>query len=1034
MQTYNAVRINARNRGFPPNTTKTSKYTWWNFLPAMLWEQYHKLTNVYFLVIVVLEFIPVISPLPPWSSVLAILFVLVTSMCREGFEDRNRHKADREVNLQEFTVVVDGREVLARSQDIRVGQIIRLADKQRVPADVVVLKSAKDDATCYVETSQLDGETNLKTFSAPPQLNAMPVDDIVSLRGTVVSEWPSAKLSVYEGRLELADGDVVGLNEKNLVLQGMHVRNTEYIYGVVAYTGRHTKLALNQRPTPAKFSRTDKIINKFVLGVFFVQLIMSLVSGLLAGKESDLQRTWWYLPGETVEPKGWTILFYFLSYFILYVFIIPMSLFFTFEVTKLVQTFYFEFDEKMKHPTQDHLGRPTMAGASAKTSSLNDELCMVKYIFSDKTGTLTQNIMEFRSASVRGRVYHDEKGGILRTAMEELAEDGKAERSKHIRDYLECISLCHTVIPEHKDDTIVFQAQSPDEAALCQAAANNGFTFWDRAPKTVTLKLPDGSLHVYQLLWEIEFSSERRRMSVLVRDDDGRVKLFTKGADNVMMKLLRKAHDKAEKRVRKKSRDQIDAFATKGLRTLVLATRAVPDNVYAAWRSRLDEALSTIGDREELVHALNDELERDLDLVGITAVEDKLQEDVCGTIEKIVRAGLSVWMITGDKQQTAINIGRSCGIVGRHSHLVVGRLGEGQDCAAELARMREEADAHEDVTLIMNGAFTDAVINSDSKEFMRIVDKASGVICCQVTPLQKAQIVGCVKKRTKEVCLAIGDGGNDVSMIQTAHIGVGIHGKEGTQAARAADYAIREFRDLYRLIFVHGRHNLLRNSTLVKFSLFRSVTFFLSEFVYAFFCGFSGQTLYYGITHLVCNMFVTLVPTIFLGLFEFDARDAVLMAYPEICQRMHKCRMFDCKGVLLSVLYAVFCVLVIFFVSFFALQPGFLASGYGIDLWTYSLVPLLSSVLVAHGVGIIISNVLIYWSIFEFTIGIICWFAFVVLENYIHLLGPLCGSLCLSPHLSNKAHHVLQGLRSRNRSCGASCSSRRRFAVSPSSP
>ena len=859
--------------------------------------------------------------------------------------------ADREVNLQEFTVVVDGREVLARSQDIRVGQIIRLADKQRVPADVVVLKSAKDDATCYVETSQLDGETNLKTFSAPPQLNAMPVDDIVSLRGTVVSEWPSAKLSVYEGRLELADGDVVGLNEKNLVLQGMHVRNTEYIYGVVAYTGRHTKLALNQRPTPAKFSRTDKIINKFVLGVFFVQLIMSLVSGLLAGKESDLQRTWWYLPGETVEPKGWTILFYFLSYFILYVFIIPMSLFFTFEVTKLVQTFYFEFDEKMKHPTQDHLGRPTMAGASAKTSSLNDELCMVKYIFSDKTGTLTQNIMEFRSASVRGRVYHDEKGGILRTAMEELAEDGKAERSKHIRDYLECISLCHTVIPEHKDDTIVFQAQSPDEAALCQAAANNGFTFWDRAPKTVTLKLPDGSLHVYQLLWEIEFSSERRRMSVLVRDDDGRVKLFTKGADNVMMKLLRKAHDKAEKRVRKKSRDQIDAFATKGLRTLVLATRAVPDDVYAAWRSRLDEALSTIGDREELVHALNDELERDLDLVGITAVEDKLQEDVCGTIEKIVRAGLSVWMITGDKQQTAINIGRSCGIVGRHSHLVVGRLGEGQDCAAELARMREEADAHEDVTLIMNGAFTDAVINSDSKEFMRIVDKASGVICCQVTPLQKAQIVGCVKKRTKEVCLAIGDGGNDVSMIQTAHIGVGIHGKEGTQAARAADYAIREFRDLYRLIFVHGRKNMLRNEMLIKFSFFKGVAFFIVQFWFGMFNGYSAQSMFDDFVTMFFNIFITFLPPFFISILEFDAPDDILMTYPEVSHAMYKNPFLRTRDIFAWILYGFYCCTVDFFVTKLSISHCVLRNGVTPDLWFMSVMITNSGLFLALIIG-----------------------------------------------------------------------------------
>ena len=650
-------------------------------------------------------------------------------------------------------------------------------------------------------------------------------------------------------------------------------------------------------------------------------------------------------------------------------------------------------------------------GAAAKSSSLNDELSLVKYVFSDKTGTLTQNLMEFKSCTIRGKYYGTPMTGQLLRTIEELRDSSKAEERRHAEDILEflyCVALCHTVVPEKQDNgKIVFQAQSPDEVALCQVAEKNNYLFIDRTQGTLTLMGPNGKER-FGLEALIEFSSDRRRMSVIVKNSDARITLYTKGADNVMLKIVR--HESAEdKAVYKKTQEDIKNFSTEGLRSLIIAKRDIPDTEYAAWREKYDIASSLITDREDKVKKVFGSIEHDMELLGCTAVEDKLQDKVPETIHTLLRAGIQVWMITGDKQETAVNIGRSCKLVAPDAKLLI--IDQIDDSNAEkiLSGHIKTAENEKKVetTLVASGSSTEIAVEKRPDLFMRLVSNVKSVICCQVTPLQKAKIVKCVKDHTPHVCLSIGDGANDVNMIMTADIGVGIFGREGTQAARAADYAIRQFKDLRRLIMVHGRYSMVRNSLLIKLSFFKNIAVFITQFFFAFFNKYSGQTIIEDWFMTFFNIFMSSVPPICIGLFEKDAHEDTIKKYPEVHLQVHDGHMFNCWRLIVWLVYGVYAAAVNFFVpyAFIAPSEGIVGkSGMTADVWILSAY-IMSGALVT--ITVVMSLFTKYWtwvSVIGTLFGLVFWFVYWIIENVMDwtlLYGTLRKANSLS-HMSSQ--------------------------------
>jgi phospholipid-translocating ATPase len=723
---------------------------------------------------------------------------------------------------------------------------------------------------------------------------------------------------------------------------------------------------------------------------------------------------------------------------------IPLSLYVSMEIIKICQMLLLN--------DVDMYDSETNTPFEARTSTINEELGQVGYIFSDKTGTLTENIMRFRKMSVAGAAWihdailheqnteemllmHKKRGSRskgkepvhlgrksfssspLRSTTQEVDTSKRREESPfpqrqksvsqwkasampelaratrstqemirfiqqrpatHLAQKLKMMiismAVCHTCLPERKgekDEDVTFQASSPDELALVEAAKELGFIAFSRDISTLTLKLtPNGNsgdsvFETYEILDVIEFSSKRKRMSVLVRFPDGRFSVLCKGADSVIMSRLRQSNlanqvltkieqkvlsrksMEAEVALRRKSsqferkasmghfprtsvslgqsntpitrssvtrlaatRDDVDEwlserendvpvtptlqlpprpslalserplsvteldielaaieetmttdeamelerclqhvtdFATEGLRTLLYGYRFLDEQEYRSWKKIYHDATTSLVNRQMLIERAGELIEQQLELGGATAIEDKLQKGVPETIDRLRRANIKMWMLTGDKRETAINIGHSCGLIKDYSSLTVldHETGNVEHNLAQSIVDINRGDIAHSVVVVDGQTLTN--IEYDMSLLALFVDLAilaDSVICCRASPSQKAGLVNAIRERVPgSVTLAIGDGANDIAMIQEAHVGIGITGKEGLQAARTSDYAIAQFRFLTKLLLVHGRWNYIRTCKYTLATFWKEFMFFITAAYFQHYTGYTGKFL-----------------------------------------------------------------------------------------------------------------------------------------------------------------------------------------------
>lgn len=904
-----------RAKDFYDNLIITSKYTALSFVPKVLFEQFRKVTSVYFLLITILTAIPVISPISPWTSILGLLFIIVVAGIREGYEDFLRHKADRVVNQREYTVIGPAGNLMeVRSENLRVGDWILLRKNQETPADCVLISSSDPQGSAFVQTAQLDGETNLKLLNAPALTGGVTTSTVGSLRGTLDCELPHHNLYEFRANLNFAlpDGSTqtVPLQTSSLMLRGTFLKNTDSVIAIVAYTGLETKLSLNSTDPPSKMSTLDKRLNVYVLGILAAMTVLSVVLGFFAGifEGTEVDDMWYLDPdGQNAVTVGIISAF---SYFILLSYMIPLSLIVSLEIIKVVQTKWMEWDLLMLGPD----GR-TM---TAKTSDLNDELALVRYIFSDKTGTLTENLMEFNRCAVRDQVFLNPMGGELFSYVQ-----SGAALAQDVRLFLTAMSICHNVVVSEGSDE--FQAASPDEEALCTAAKANRFVFIGREGATsCNIRINNEPPIPFEILCEFPFTSARRRMSILVRSpalQGGTVAyLFSKGADAEILARLRPSSpslDESEARIQAEA--NLAAFSREGYRTLAYACRVLSVDETTSFLRGYHDAASTGGDdRDQAVEAFANEWERNLTLLGVTGIEDRLQAHVPETLEFLQAANINVWMITGDKQETAINIGYSCRLLKPDMDVLELNAASGAECADRLAALIQRGSTSDQrQALVVDGQTLAYIFDTGCDgAFLDLAVNCQSVIVCRATPMQKANVVKLVRERVGVCCLAIGDGANDVSMIQEANVGIGLFGREGSLAARSSDYALHRFAHLQRLLIVHGRYSLIRNAFVVHYSFYKNAAVFLSQVWFAFYCGFSAQSLYDDWLMTLYNIMITSVPPLIVGVFEKDCPEALLIRHPKLYLRTQSDTLFTLRTLGLWMLAATWHSLILGFGTF----------------------------------------------------------------------------------------------------------------------
>eukprot|EP00347_Sterkiella_histriomuscorum_P003801 403362887 len=829
------VLANAKNI----NKVRLTRYTALSWAPLSLLFQFKRAANIYFLIITIFTFLP-FTPKDPSSMIGTFLFVLVLTMLKEAYEDFQRYKTQTDLNSKKAKVLNYETEKFefTKWEHIKAGMFIRIEKDTEIPADILLLYSSNVSGLIFVDTMALDGETNLKEKVATCEI--FDEKTISQISGEMTVDAPNELLDYWEGFVQSPMiPQKAPCTIKNLALRGSFVRNTNYAYGIVVYTGMQTKILKNLKKPPHKVSNVMKKMNQMLYTVFAFQVILILLFGGLNYKWAQENFEFHQETGKSASQATFvdTFLIQMLVFWVAYSHLIPISLYVIIELLKLGQSYLINRDIEM-------FDKETKSFASCRNSDLIEELGQVEMIFSDKTGTLTMNKMIFKKCQILGDRIGDanpnEKvdetqvdendDGMNYSGVSYVKQKLKEECRRYYKNvknennsiynypymsFVKVLALCHTVVCDIDLETkeIRYQASSPDELALVQGARDFGLMLVSRNHNKLELenKLLDVK-EIYKVVAEFPFDSTRKCMSVIVRDQFMRYYLLTKGADSVMLDKINFEKAKNPKLKEVVSND-LSQYSREGLRTLVMAMRQVPEKEFMTFQkiySKLVNSNSPYKDKK--ITELYQKMENKLKYVGCTAIEDKLQDGVPQTIAMLIKADIRFWMLTGDKLETAIEIAKSCRIILDGNQLLVLSTNDFEILNRTLDNQIEilGLDIEKKVLSLKNYDQSSMVIAIDGSTLSLVLEDpeleqkffyvslvAKSVVCCRVSPKQKADVVSLYKKRGNWVTMSVGDGANDVSMILEANIGIGIKGKEGTQAVRNADYAIAY---LYRAI------------------------------------------------------------------------------------------------------------------------------------------------------------------------------------------------------------------------------------------
>uniref|UniRef100_A0A8C3G792 Phospholipid-transporting ATPase n=1 Tax=Cyclopterus lumpus TaxID=8103 RepID=A0A8C3G792_CYCLU len=829
---------NCQNAKLKGNDIKTYKYNVLTFLPLNLYEQFKRVANLYFLALLILQIIPDISTLPWYTTLIPLVVVLGVTGIKDLVDDLARHRMDKEINNRKCDVLLDGGFQDLKWRDIQVGDVVRLKKNDFIPADILLLSSSNPNSLTYVETADL---TKISSFEKRL---------FKSNRALIECEEPNNRLDKFVGTM-LWEGERYPLSLDNMLLRGCKIRNTEACHGLVIFAGGDTKIMRNGGKTRFKRTKIDELMNYMVYTIFV--LLILVAAGLAIGHTfwyEEIGADAWYLFDNKNQGASYRGFLSFWGYIIVLNTMVPISLYVSVEVIRLGQSKFINWDLQMYYPDND-------TPAKARTTTLNEQLGQIEYIFSDKTGTLTQNIMEFKKCTIAGRSYGtnplyftriwnrqaDRKFTFMDHSLVARIRSGK---DKDANEFFKLLSLCHTVMVEHKDGELVYQAASPDEGALVTAARNFGYVFLSRTQDTITIKEMEEEEKTYEMLALLDFNSDRKRMSIILKFPDGRIRLYCKGADTVIYERLSPNTSLKETW---SAFLVLQVFANATLRTLCLCYKDITPAEFEAWSRAHKEAQVAMFDRDGALDRVYEQIESNLMLIGASAIEDKLQDGVPETIATLAKADIKIWVLTGDKKETAENIGYS-------------------------------------------------------------------FICCRVTPKQKGNVVSLVKKYKKAVTLSIGDGANDVNMIKTADIGVGISGQEGMQAVMSSDYAFAQFRFLQRLLLVHGRWSYIRMCKFLRYFFFKNFAFTLVHFWYSFFNGFSAQVAYEDWFITLYNLAYSSLPVLLVGLLDQDVNDKLCLKFPKLYLPGQQGSLFNYKNFFISLFHGIFISLIIFFIPY----------------------------------------------------------------------------------------------------------------------
>lgn len=846
-----------------------------------------------------------------------LLFVWMMSMLKEAYEDWHRRVRDRETNHRKVLLLSRSGLQLIRWEQAFVGCILRINERESIPADMIILDSSNGDGACFAKTVELDGETNLKVKKS----------NAAVLKHTRGSEWmkgdpiecsvaaPDSDLFTFSATLRfLPESDPIFIGPENVMLRGCSLHNTQWILGLVCYAGSDCRLMCNLSPVPLKMSFSQRIVNRETFRACILLLI-------LAGC-SFFANCWSY---RAQERSRVDLVLVFLRFICLYSPIIPVSVGITTEFVKMVQSHYVHSDAQMSDSA-------TGCKAVVTCSDLMDSLGQVEVILTDKTGTLTKNEMHFRKCCVGSAIFDDSKANSL------SALEGQHSEQEEVRHFIRNVMSCNSVFIQPIQElasvpakNFLYTGISPEECCMLQKLLEHNFTLQQRTDERSVFSTGSGT-DVLDVIYRIEFSSARKRMTVLVRDADGAFWVYCKGADDFVLPRCRNLEEDESRELVA----SIRSFSREGLRTLCFAYRSVSpaeaEQILESLRLFSIRQHPTCGSDSELSDFLAAKLEVNLALNSVSGVEDSLQDCVSETIEKLSIAGIRIWMLTGDKQETAVDIARLSKLIDDDTELFVLNQAITNEALVKIvSRSSQAAQSPNELSntcILLDGALFD-FLRKDlaiSKLLLTMAMRCKALVMFRASPDHKGQLARSLRLHFSNRCvLAIGDGANDVSMIREANVGIGIFGKEGLQASKSADFAICQFKHLQRLLLVHGAWSYHRLSKSILFLFYKNLVHNLAHFFYSFDSNHSGVSFFESLDLAFYNLAYTQIPPAIIGTLEQFLPAAVLLRFPQLYLLGPRQRFFSQVSILAGIFNGVFHSLFIYYVlRYFFLEDLFL--------------------------------------------------------------------------------------------------------------
>ena len=1014
---------------FPPNAVSNAKYSAWSFLPRTLYNEFSFFFNMYFLMVALSQAIPPLRIGYLSTYVAPLAFVLAITLGKEALDDIARRRRDAEANREEYTVLrlrdsseiqwikgkrkrrsglpsnkdwgrgvskrsrldaieeeeenlgednqgvisnIEVDEIDIKSRDLKVGDILKLGKDQRVPADLVILKSYTTESSItvpsipaaspvssketgplvepleerpiartlnagkdskrstspdistssadaggvgetFIRTDQLDGETDWKLRLASPLTQSLDPHDFTRLK--IVAGKPSKEVNEFVGTVEYGPQTSQGVakrsaNDSDIIIKTspLTIDNTAWantvlasnatVLAVVVYTGEQTRQALSTSPSRSKAGLLEYEINNLTKILCALTLTLSVALVAIRGIEGRPGQQWYVAVTR---------------FLILFSTIVPISLRVNLDMGKSVYARFIERDQDIP-------------GTVVRTSTIPEELGRIEYLLSDKTGTLTQNEMDLKKIHVGTVSYANEAMDEVRTYIRQGFSTGVTNDATHtaslvtpsstyastsagasttrtrreigsrVRDLVMALALCHNVTPsteEYKGQSVTtYQASSPDEIAIVRWAESVGLRLMHRDRHTITLQSVDTSRIVVRvkILEVFPFTSAGKRMGIILQFSQGsesavsslessaEVWFYQKGADTAMTSIVA-ANDWLD--------EETANMAREGLRTLVVGRRKLSIQHYNEFSMRYKQASMSLQNRDSSMSKIvKDYLEHNLELLGVTGVEDKLQKDVKSSLELLRNAGIKIWMLTGDKVETARCVAVSAKLVSRTQHIhTITHLSKASGSSAALDTLSLLRSKPETTALLIDGDSLSYFLTYHRQDFISVAVLLPAVIACRCSPTQKADIATLIRHFTRKRVLCIGDGGNDVSMIQAADVGVGIVGKEGRQASLAADFSITTFHHLTKLLVWHGRNSYKRSAKLAQFVIHRGLIISVCQTFYSIATQLQPHALYRDWLLVGYATVYTMAP-VFSLVLDKDVDEGLANLYPELYKEL----------------------------------------------------------------------------------------------------------------------------------------------------